>query len=43
MEGAVPPVAAMTVTRLRTKSAASAGRRSSWFSAQRNSIATFSP
>ena len=41
--GAVPPCARMTVTCLRTRSAASPGSRSSWFSAQRYSIATFSP
>src|SRR5262249_47351571 len=38
-----PPVAAITATRRRTRSAASAGSRSNWFSAQRYSIATFSP
>jgi len=34
---------AITATCLRTNSAASAGSRSAWFSAQRYSIATFSP
>src|SRR5215470_4499555 len=41
-EGA-PPVAAMTATCRRTNSATSAGSRSYWPSAQRYSIATFSP
>ena len=39
----VPPVAAMTATCRRTNSAASAASRSYWPSAQRYSIATFSP
>jgi hypothetical protein len=39
MAGAVPPVARMTATRLRTRWAARAGSRSSWFSAQRYSTA----
>jgi len=39
----VPPVAAMTATCRRTNSAASAGSRSYWTSAQRYSIARFSP
>jgi len=38
-----PPVAAMTATCRRTNSAASAGSRSYWPSAQRYSFATFSP
>src|SRR6516162_6869258 len=41
--GAVPPFAKMTVTRLRTRSAASAGNRASWFSAHPYSIPTLSP
>ena len=40
--GALPDVA-ITATRRRTRSAASAGKRSIWSSAQRYSIATFSP
>ena len=36
-------IAAMTATRRRTSSAANAGSRSVWFSAQRYSIATLSP
>ena len=36
-------IAAMTATRRRTRSTASAGSRSVWFSAQRYSIATLSP
>ena len=39
----VPPVTAMTATCRRTNSAAIAGSRSYWPSAQRYSIATFSP
>src|SRR5215475_7739326 len=38
-----PPVAAMTATRRRTRSAASSGKRLTSFSAQRYSKATFSP
>ena len=38
-----PPVVTSTATRLRTSSAASAGRRSYWPSAQRYSTATFCP
>src|SRR5262249_3623387 len=37
------PAAAITATGRRTSSAASAGNRSIWFSAQRYSIATFRP
>ena len=40
---AAPPLATITATWRRTKSAASAGSRSYWLSAQRNSIATLRP
>src|SRR5262245_13928535 len=40
---AMPPLVAITATCRRTRSAASAGSRSNWFSAQRYTIATFSP
>ena len=43
MAGAVPPVATITATRLRTRSVASPGSKSSRLSAQRYSIATLSP
>jgi hypothetical protein len=41
--GTVPPLATMTATSLRTRSAAMPGRRSSWLSAQRYSMARFAP